>query len=235
MMDQTADEREGVSRRAVLTGGGAALVGGLTAAAVTAVGGAATAGATGDHAVATGPPGTTVIELVVRIAQSGRDFTGMGYLTQVAGLGDSDLFSDPAQRDEAHALFVATARGQLVARSVDGAVHALDIAGQLRVYQRSGAGAAWGNPGSFSAGRQVARFGLELQDVLTVILPNTGLPTLGGTADQTNAGSVHGTAFGRVGQTLRFTATGLGTRTDSNTDLNNAQAQLSVAGALIAV
>jgi hypothetical protein len=206
----------------------------LAVGAATTVTGPAAAGATG-NGIATGAPGTTVMELIFHLNQAGRDFTGSGYVTAAAGLTDRDLFSDPADHDVAHALFVATATGQLVARAVEGAVHSLDITGDLEINQRSGPGASWDNSDSFKAGSLVARFALEIQDVLTVIMPNTGLPVLNGAAQQTNAGNVRSRPFGLVGRSLRFTATGLGTRTDSNTDLNNAQANLIVAGSLIAV
>ena len=239
-MDEAgSDQRAGVSRRTVLTGASAALAGGLAAGAAMTVAGASTAAATGARAVAAGPPGTTVLEFICRINQSALTFDGMGYLTQVTGLGDSDLFTDPNHRDEAHALFVAVASGDLVARSVDGVVHSLDIDGKLRVFQRNGPGASWDNPASFTAGRQVARYSLDLQDVLTVINttpPATGLPVLNGSAQQTDSGAVRGRPFGQVGQSLRFVATGLGTRSDGGgTDLSNVAALLSVAGSLIAV
>jgi hypothetical protein len=183
-----------------------------------------------------GAPGTTVMELIFHLTQTRTVFTGLGYVTAATGLTDDDLFSDPAHRDVAHALFVATAAGELVARSVEGAVHSLDITGELRISQRSGPGAAWDNSDSFSAGQLVARYALELQDVLTVFAPNTGLPVLNGAAQQTNAGNVRSRSFGLVGRSLRFTATGLGNRTDQGgADLSQAAATLIVAGALIAV
>jgi hypothetical protein len=234
MDERTPGERGAVSRRTVLTGGGAAIVGGLVAGTATTVAGS-TAASAGGNAIAMGPPGTTVLELVFHLTQNRTVFTGFGYVTGAAGLTDDDLFSDPAHRDVAHALFVATARGELVARAVEGAVHSLDIAGELRINQRSDPGASWANGASFTAGRLVARFALELQDVLTVIAPNTGLPVLNGAARQTNAESVRSGQFGQVGRQLRFTATGLGNRTDPGLDLNQATAELTVAGALIAV
>jgi hypothetical protein len=206
----------------------------LAVGAATTVTDASAAGAAG-NGIATGAPGTTVMELIFHLTQNGTSFTGLGYITGAAGLTDNDLFSDPADHDVAHALFVATASGDLVARAVEGAVHSLDISGELRIYQRSGPGASFGDSASFAAGQLVARFALELQDVLTVIAPNNGLPVLNGAAQQTNAGNVRSRPFGLVGRSLRFTATGLGTRTDSNTDLNNAQANLIVAGSLVAV
>jgi hypothetical protein len=149
------------------------------------------------------------------------NFSGQGYLTQVCGLRSDDLFSG-SPRDAAHAVFTATASGTLVARSVEDVVHALDIDGELLV---------------FYGGRRVARYHLDLQDVLTVFAPNTGLPVLNGEAQQTEAGNIGGgRRFGRVGQGARFVATGFGNRTDKGgTDLTNAAANLSLAGSLIAI
>src|SRR2546427_9505414 len=87
----TNDEREGtVSRRALLGGAGAVVVGGLVAGTDTA---AFAHGASkhDDGAVASGIPNTTVAEFRARIAQrgaSGEDFTSVGYVTRLAGAHD---------------------------------------------------------------------------------------------------------------------------------------------------
>src|SRR6478609_8813130 len=147
----------GISRRRVMTGVGAAVAGGL----VTGVGMAAPAQASdGGDQVAAGPAGTTVFEMVCRITQNGENFDGLGYLTAIAGLNSKTLFSDPNARDETHALFVATAHGQLVGRSVDDKVHALDIDGDLAVYYSTGAGASWTDPTSFTRGNRIATYRL---------------------------------------------------------------------------
>jgi hypothetical protein len=218
-----------------MTGVGAAVAGGL----VTGVGMAAPAEASdGGDQVAAGPAGTTVFEMVCRITQNGENFDGLGYLTAIAGLNSKTLFSDPNARDERHALFVAAAHGKLVGRSVDGAVHALDIDGDLAVYFRR-AGASWTDPTSFARGNRIATYSLNLQDVLTVIiqatgiLPATGLPTLNGQSQQLDAASIRGRRFGRKGQSLRFIATGLGTRSDTG-PIDMAQATLTLAGSMIA-
>ena len=232
---QAANAREGVTRRMVLTGVGAAVAGGLAVGAATGVGVASATTAGNDGAIATGPPGTTVIGFLCRIMQAGLDFNGIGYLTQVAGVAAEQLFSDPVQRNEAHALLVATATGTLVARSVDVEVHSLDIEGELVVHQLTEPGASSDDAASFAGGVELARYSLDLQDVLTVIAPQTGLPVLNGTAAQVAVGQLGGQDFGRSGQVLRFTATGFGTRQDTDPDLVNAQAQLSIAGSMIAV
>jgi len=210
---------------------GVAVAGGLVA----GVAGAppASAATSGAGAVATGRAGDTVFEFVCRIAQDGEDFTGLGYLTDVAGIGRDALFTgDP--RDEAHARYLLTANGLLVARSVDGAVHALNIEGKLAIYYSPSGGAAWSDATGFAVGSPMATYQLELQDVLTVILSPIGIPTLNGVATQTGAGRVKGRPFGRQGSTSRFIATGLGTRSDHDPTPVKAQAMLTVAGSMIA-
>ena len=136
----------------------------------------------------------------------------------MTGLDSGRLFTG-SPRDEAHAVFTISATGTLRFRSVEGVVHALDIDGALLV---------------LTGGRPVARYALELQDVLTVIDTGKGLPVLNGEADQVEAGSLGGLRrFGRVGQSARFVATGIGNRSDDG-PVEGAQATLSVAGSLIA-
>ena len=88
-----------------MTGSGVAVAGGLAVAA-----GATPAEAGESTSPASGPAGTTALELVCRIRQSDVDFTGVGYLTKIAGIGVDDLFSDPAHRDEARAMYVSRRR-----------------------------------------------------------------------------------------------------------------------------
>ena len=117
----------------------------------------------------------------------------------------------------------------MVGRAVDGAAHNLDIEGELALYQRDAPGASFDDPDSFGVGRQIARYDLVLQDILTVIATDTGLPTLLGDMRQTAADTVDGGngPFGRPGLQLRFFATGLGHRSEATAPA----ASLSVAGA----
>jgi hypothetical protein len=223
----------GVSRRAVLTGAGAAVATGVAV----ATGGAAVlpgvAAATGGGGVANGPSGSSVMEFVAQISQTDAAFKAYGFLSQVDGLGSSDLFSpvgDP--NTAATALYTAYAKGLLTSRSVDDSttVHSLDITGQLSVYQRSTPGATFSDPTSFMSGRRVASYLVTFQDILTVIMPNTGVPTLVGDVRQVEAGYVGGgRTFGARDLRLRFFATGLGTRQSVTPQLT---ALLNVAGNL---
>jgi hypothetical protein len=199
---------------AVLAGGTAALAPGVAAAA--------------PEDIAAGKPGTTVVEFVARIDQAGSGLVAYGYLTTVAGLRDAELFSDLNNRTEGTALFTAFADGTLTGRSVDGSVHSLDVVGSLDVYHRATAGATFADPGSFKTGTLVARYALELQDILTVIAPDTGLPTLTGDMLQTRTAPARRSSrpFGQRNLRLRFFATGIGNRSEPIAP----QAHLSVAG-----
>jgi len=90
--------------------------------------------------------------------------------------------------------------------------------GTMTVYQRSSPGATFDDPSSFQVGTPVALYDMTLQDILTVIATDTGLPTLTGdmvqTAAQTLSGPLAGQKFGSKGTRLRFFATGLGVLTD---------------------
>jgi len=186
---------------------------------------------TGGQAVSLGEPGTTTVEFRGRVTQSGtsgQSFTSYGYLIRASHAGQGDLFAGP-DLSEATALLTAYATGDLRARTVDMAVHSLDIVGTMAVYQRSQPGASFNDPSSFQVGAPVARYDMTLQDILTVFLPNQGLPTLTGDMLQTAARQLSGPladqTFGRKGTRLRFFATGLGQKTDPAPN-----AQLEIAG-----
>ena len=185
----------------------------------------------GGQAVSLGEPGTTTVEFRGRVTQSGssgQSFTSYGYLIRASHADQSGLFRG-TPLSEATALLTAYATGDLQARTVDMAVHSLDIVGTMTVYQRSQPGASFNDPSSFQVGTPVARYNMTLQDVLTVFATDTGLPTLTGDMLQTAAhalsGPLAGQTFGRRGTRLRFFATGLGHKTDPAPN-----AQLEIAG-----
>lgn len=215
-----------VSRRAMMGGAGVAV-------AAAALGTVAAGHAGAADRPAAGPPrgrsgaALTVAEFVARIDQTGTEFVAYGFLTRAAGLDPSVLFDGSDATVDA-ALVTARATGTLVGRAVDGAVHSLDIEGELSLYQRDAVGASFDDPDGFADGRRIARYDLVLQDVLTVIATDTGLPTLLGDMRQTDADTVAGGdgPFGRPGLQLRFFATGLGHRSEATAPA----ASLSVAG-----
>jgi hypothetical protein len=207
----------GLSRRRVMTVSAVAAGAGLASVSACSSSGSEADAAGGGQAVSLGDSGTTTVEFRGRVTQSGTSFTSYGYLIRASHADQSDLFSGP-DLSEATALLTADATGDLQARTTDGVVHALDIVGTMTVYQRSSPGASFSNPSSFKAGTPVARYNMRLQDILTVIATNTGLPTLTGDMLQAFAhalsGPLAGQTFGRKGTRLRFFATGLGNKTD---------------------
>jgi len=212
----------GLSRRRVMTASAVAAGAGLASASACSSSGSQDTG-TGDQAVSLGAPGTTTVEFRGRVTQSGQSFTSYGYLIRASNTVQSDLFAGTSL-SESTALLTAYATGDLQARTVDMAVHSLDIVGTMTVYQRSQPGASFSDPSSFQVGVPVARYDMTLQDVLTVFATNTGLPTLSGDMRQTAAGRLSGPLagqrFGRKGARLRFFATGLGFKTDPAPNAN---------------
>ena len=189
--------------------------------------------ATGGQAVSLGPPGTTTVEFRGRVTQSGssgQSFTSYGYLIRASNAAQGDLFADTSL-SESTALLTAYATGDLQARTVDMAVHSLDIVGTMTVYQRSQPGASFSDPSSFQVGTPVASYDMTLQDVLTVFAPGQGLPTLTGDMVQTAAaklsGPLAGQMFGRGGARLRFFATGHGILTDPNPIAPHSQLEIA--------
>lgn len=204
-----------LSRRRVMTVSAAVAGVGLAAAPAEAE-----AAASGGGAVSLGKTGTTTVEFRGRVLQSGasgHSFTSFGYLIRASHAKRTGLFHG-TPLSESTALLTAFATGELRARTVDVAVHSLDIVGTMTVYQRKQPGADFANPASFKVGTVVARYDMTLQDILTVFATDTGLPTLTGDMVQTAAhalsGPLAGQTFGRRGTRLRFFATGLGHKTD---------------------
>jgi len=221
---ESAPEK-GLSRRRAMTV--SAAVAGVGVASVPA----AVEAATGGQAVSLGKPGTTTVEFRGRVLQSGstgQSFTSFGYLIRASHAKHNGLFQG-TPLSEATALLTAFATGVLQARTVDMAVHSLDIVGTMTVYQRKQPGASFTSPSSFRVGTPVARYHMTLQDILTVFATDTGLPTLTGDMLQTAAhalsGPLAGQTFGRTGTRLRFFANGLGQRTNLAP-----HAQLEIAG-----
>jgi hypothetical protein len=217
-----------LSRRRVMTASAVAAGAGLTSVSACSSSGSQADAGTDAQAVSLGASGTTTVEFRGRVTQSGQSFTSYGYLIRASDADQSDLFSGTALSEKT-ALLTAYATGDLRARTTDDVVHALDIVGTMTVYQRSNPGADFTNPSSFQAGTLVARYDMTLQDILTVIALNTGLPTLTGDMLQTAAGALSGPLagqkFGKKGTRLRFFATGLGHKTD-----DAPTAQLEIAG-----
>ena len=220
----------GVSRRSVLSGAGKVAAAGVAIGAAGAIAVPELAVANGSG-IAVSPKGTTAIEFLARIEQSGDVLIAYGYLTEVAGLSQSDLFTGTPS--DSTARLTAYATGTVGTRTTSDNVHNLDVTGQFDVYSLPGGGASFANSDSFRSGTRVASYTLTIQDILTVIATDTGLPTLLGDLRQTEASSLGGGTrkFGQNGNRLRLQATGLGHRSQPDPPV----ALLTVAGNLATV
>ena len=221
----------GVSRRSVLGGAGKVAAAGVALSATGAVVAPELASANGSGGIAVSAKGTTAIEFLARIDQTGDSMIAYGYLTEVAGLSTGDLFTGAPS--DTTARLTAFATGTIGTRTVSGAVHNLDLSGTLTIYSLPNGGASFNTPSSFTSGTPVASYSLTIQDILTVIAPDTGVPTLIGDLRQTQASSLGGGQgkFGQNGAKLRLLATGFGTRSDPVPP----NANLTVAGNLTTV
>jgi hypothetical protein len=218
LSQQSVDDAGVLSRRQALTAAGALAAAGVASAQSAASG---TDNLPGGAAIGIALAPANAVEFRAQFKQTGaagENFVAFGYLTRVASVADSELYAG-ATLGEATALFTAYAEGTLNNRVLDGsAVHTLDVAGTLKVYQRTAPGATFVDPGSFKIGTLVAQFDVALHDILTVIMPGKGIPTLNGSMRQTHSEKLvsapTGRRFGRNGSRARLFATGLGTLDD---------------------
>jgi hypothetical protein len=168
--------------------------------------------------------------LAGRIDQEGFQLAGYGFLTEVGGIPDGVLFGDALDRTEAAARLAVTGLMTLERRTIRAAVFIIDAVGTMEIRMLDAPGASFDDLATFSAGTVVAEFAATLHDILTVIGPNTGIPTLSGELIQTSAAEFRlDGAWYRIGSTgarLSVTGTGLGLRTDA--DLPRAQLDVAI-------
>src|SRR3954447_17517010 len=161
------------SRRDFIVGAGAGLVVGLPA-----VGDAAS------RPVVVAAEAVESIGVIGTILQDGPVLTGFGWLTQVAGLSDRDLFTDPAQRGP------ATARLRWHAEVRVGTIDLLPSLflgtgkGRLRIFFAAHGGAQPDRPETFAAGRVVARYTGEFRNIQTVYAPDHAITEIIGELTQ---------------------------------------------------
>jgi hypothetical protein len=228
--DASAPGRGSFSRRQMLAGLGGAAAAGAGVGSLPVAEATQSARASGGIGVAS--VGGTASRLVGRIDQNGGNFLAYGFFTLIAGLSQRELFSNPGNpvsESTAHFTFHGTA--SLVQRTViDSRVFVIDVVGSLGHYYQSSPSARFSDPASFTHGIRVATSEFSLQDVLSTIAPNEGIPTIEGPMRQLSSLPFH--HRGRrlhVGHTkLRshLMATGRGTRTEPTTPV----VHLSIAG-----
>jgi hypothetical protein len=164
------------------------------------------------------PPARQAIGVIGTILQDGVALTGFGWLTQVAGLSDRDLFTNPAQRG------AATARLRWHAEVRVGTIDVLPSLffgtgqGRLRIFFAADGGAQPDRPETFATGRLVARYAGEFRNIQTVIAPDHAVTEIIGELTQRSAQPfvVRGRhrQLGRVGQLQRLEASGPAIRTE---------------------
>jgi hypothetical protein len=215
-----------VNRRGMIAGTGAAV-------AATAAGTGTAAAAAAARRVAQPPEYRTAIEVIGALVQDGLKLTGYGWVTHIDGLADASLFTDPSVRQEGSARLTWYAEADVTGRSVLGEVFSVSANGEVRFVYRSSGGARLDAPDSFAAGRLVARHSARLRTVLTVIAPDHAVVDITGELRQveTRAFTLGGASrrLGRNGLRQRFSAAGLGIRTDAVAP----RATFHVAGGLV--
>lgn len=207
------DQPQKLSRSALLAGGGAAAASLSIGRADAALAGVKPTGSEAGQ-IGIAPVNENALELVFRVDQVGERFTTYGYLTEIASLPRSALFSSASSRDDRTALFTVYSVTTMQSRSIVEGVHALHVAGPMDIYLRRNAGAAFRDPNSFREGELIASYDGEFQSIVSVTSPRKGIETLAGALKQTRAPRftfLGGTrVLGRRGLGLRVEATGAG-------------------------
>lgn len=206
-------ESRKLSRSTLLAGGGAAAAGLAIGQAESALAGVVPTGSESGQ-IGIAPVNENALELVFRVDQVGEQFTTYGYLTEIASLAGSALFTSATRRDDRTARFTVYSTTTMMSRSIVEGVHALHVAGPMDIYLRRNGGAAFADPSSFKEGDLIASYQGEFQSVVSVTAPRRGIEALSGALRQTRAPrfSFLGAArnLGRRGLRLRVDATGTG-------------------------
>lgn len=162
------------------------------------------------------PTGRISMEVVGQSVQNDASFTSVGYVTHLAGVPDSALFSDPAVRDEKHAHLVFSDASVVTARSVLGTLFVLDLSGRTTFRWQATPSSDFANPATFAAGRGVGAFRTRVHDVVNVLAPDAGVATAVEELAQRSAGRLplpRRPRLGSPGMHLRLEATGAARRT----------------------
>ena len=166
------------------------------------------------------PNGQSAFEFVSRANQDGSNVTHFGYLTRLAGLNDSDLFSDPENRTEATARFTFVAQTSLSSRQELGNLIVTAAPGTATFYFHETPGADFDDPDSFADGQEVATFSMRFHNVLNVQKTDEGISSAAIELSQQTVGSFQLNdrpfRFGHKRSQLWLQANGQGTRTQVN-------------------
>jgi len=219
--DRWADPAAGRSRRSMLAG---AAAGTLALLGLPEVAAAAGGGRVGE-----GPTDRRTIDFIARIEQVGTSLVGLGYLTRVAGLPLSTLFTrtpakstaDPGATDTSVARFAFVMQAQMEAIAALGASITGQGQGSSTIHFLPDGGASLDDPATLGAGTVVATFSFPFQHTLAIDAPDHALGNF--SADLTQR-SARVFAFGggryqlcKPGLPWSLKASGRGTRTDPTT------------------
>jgi hypothetical protein len=197
----------GFSRRDFIVGAGAGAVIGVPSLAEAAV-----------PRVGVAPEARQAIGVIGTILQDGPSLTGFGWLTQVVGLSDRDLFTDPASRSAATARLRWHAEVRVDTIDLLPSLFSGAGRGRLRIFFAAHGGADQDRPGTFATGRLVARYAGEFRNVQTVIAPDHAVTQIIGELSQRVAHRfvVRGRhrQLGQVGRLQRLEASGWAVRTE---------------------
>lgn len=195
-------------------------------------------------------PGANSLELLARIDQEGTAIAVTAYLTRIAGVADSKLFTqprgvkfnDPASTDPGTARFTMLGTGNISSLSATQNVITALGGGTVWLYYQEHGGASFGDRGSFSSGKKIGTYKLSFQDNLVTSAPSPGASNVGeatvyltGKLAQRQASSFNlsgkKTVIGEKGLDLRLEALGSGELLNASSPT----ARIFVVGSLIAV
>ena len=123
--------------------------------------------------VASGPLGEPTLGLVGRNEYSRDAITLFGYVTAVADLDASNLFTAAPGVGTARFTYSGDIAITAATRQADTTTTA--GAGTLRIYLHPDGGADWNDPSSFAAGQEVAEYAVDLRETLQRQAPGTGV------------------------------------------------------------
>jgi hypothetical protein len=155
-------------------------------------------------------------EFIGRVNQDGFNLGFTGYVTYVAGLDTSLLFTDvdPTERTEANARITISGSAMAVSRSIVDRVFAVNAEGTVQFHLAPEVGALFGTPETFAMGDTICSMAIRIHSTISVYAPQQGIASASGeaTIDTTSPFDLGGgpVMIGNVGQTYRYSHNGVG-------------------------
>jgi hypothetical protein len=170
-----------------------------------------------------GMPGSGKVawHFIGRIDQDALKFTAYGFLTQVDGLEEGDLFTTEGDRTEDTAVFSVVMESEESSRSKLNNVTVVDVTGTASIYVNEKPDRTFGDPASFATGTKIGSASVSGQNILNIDPENRDKGVAAASAElrQTSATrfTLGGTErqLGRDGLTERLTLSGQGVRSDA--------------------